>query len=506
LYCEKARDPFARAVVVDATRVSRGVSVKHHLPVQVPCSANYAGGVLVLALLFFWLFPTIDLTGKQEQCHEEQQRRRLVERTRAAVEPVVNQQFDQLRRKHPALKDELDKLEPLEDARIRRPRDVINEPIKQINRVSEQLKDRQQSIEMGQLEEFKKLARRAQQRDSSPVGRLAKAMASGDFKSARDALEVLKLELSKTARTEQDKQRVEELKQQLEQLAAKLEQAAESDKKNRKDMAEARLTEEEIAKALEHLKKKDFDAVKKMLADKGLSQKQIDKLMDQMKKRCAACSMASTLAQNLGLAAQASDGAGQLSESAMAGFADAGEQLSEMESLEQELNQLTSAMDDLQRLKDQLGQGCAACGGTGMKNGMPCSACQGTGLGAGCRGPGPGMGRTPGQGRGGIAPEQATNFKTVRERTKVNTLPGRIISTQFVDGEQFSGPVSDEFVEVMVAEQRDVQDAIASEQLPRVYHKSLKAYFDHSLTRLPTDRVKAAQDKANQKDTDADAE
>lgn len=503
LYCEKASDPFARAVVADATRASRGISGRDQLPVQIPPSAPYAGGTLVIALLFFWLFPTLDLAGKQEQRQQEEQQRQLVERSRAIVQPVLKRQVQQLRDKHPALRKELEELEPLKDARLEKPRDVLREPIKQINKVGEKLDRRRNTVELAKIEEFKKLARRlaAHQQSKSPVGQLAKALASGDFKSAQDVLEAIQAKLTKTPQTEEESKQAEELRKQLERLSAKLEQAARSNRKNREDLAQAGLTDQEIKQAIKNLRDRDLQAVEKMLADKGLSQEQINKLMQQMKKRCAACSMASKLAQNLGQAAQGRGGAGQLSQSAMAGLSAAGAQLSDMESLEQELNQLNSAVSDLQAMKDQLGQGCPACGGTGMKDGLPCGMCQGTGL--GCRGPG--MGKL-GQGQGNIAPEQATRFKTVRERTRVNTLPGTIIDMQFVNGQQFSGPVSDEFVEAAIARQREVQDAIAREQLPRVYHKSLQRYFDHSLDDLPADKVKAAQNKAGPEKPDAGAE
>ena len=70
-----------------------------------------------------------------------------------------------------------------------------------------------------------------------------------------------------------------------------------------------------------------------------------------------------------------------------------------------------------------------------------------------------------GQGQGGLAPKQATAFKTQREKAKVNTLPGAIDSTRFVNGEQFKGEVTDEFVEAVISAQRDVTDAINREAI-----------------------------------------
>jgi hypothetical protein len=109
-----------------------------------------------------------------------------------------------------------------------------------------------------------------------------------------------------------------------------------------------------------------------------------------------------------------------------------------------------------------------------------------------------------GQGQGGVAPEQATGFRTVTEKPKVNTLPGAIDSVRFVNGEQFSGEVSDEFVEAVISAQREVSDAIAREQIPRQYHAGIKAYFDHTRTALPVDGVEGPEDQSRQETPDAE--
>src|SRR5690606_14211812 len=56
LYCEKLNDPFAHAVVADAHKAVATIRVSQHLPVEVPRSASWAGGSMLAALLFFWLF------------------------------------------------------------------------------------------------------------------------------------------------------------------------------------------------------------------------------------------------------------------------------------------------------------------------------------------------------------------------------------------------------------------------------------------------------------------
>ena len=271
LHCEQSDDPFAQAVAADARRVSQALPVRRLLPLRVPYSANYAGGTLVVALLFFWLFPTLDLAGHQEQRDDERKNRDQIERTQAAIQPVLEKQVQQLGQKYPDLKKELEKLAPLAQADMKRPEDVRNEPIKQINKLNEELKRKQNRLDLAQVEEFKRIAQKvaAQQRNRTPVTELAKAMAKGDFKSAQEALDQLKLALSKAPKTEDEKQKADELRKQLEQMASKLDQLAKNDKKNKQDLEKAGLNADQVKRALEQLQKKDLDAVKKMLAEKG---------------------------------------------------------------------------------------------------------------------------------------------------------------------------------------------------------------------------------------------
>ncbi len=507
LFCEDVSDPFAQAVVADAARVARGLPVREHMPIRFPQSANWAGGTLVLALLLFLLFPSFDLAGKQQVRVDQERKLAEIKRVEMVVKPAIEQQLKQAADRNPLLKKEMEDLEAMKEARLETPLDVRQEAFKKVEKLSEKLEEKRKSSEMAQMDEFKKMIRRAadqQKNDNSGVGALAKAMSQGDFNAAQKAVEQIKQELAKSAETPEEKQKAEALKRQLEQLSKKLEETAQDQKKTQDELAKSGLTQEEIKRALESLQKKDLDQLKKQLADKGLSQQKIDKLMQEMKKNAAAQQACSKLGQGLAKAAQGASGTGQLSQSAAEGLSAASEQLSDMESLQQEMNQLTSSLSDLESLKQGLGQGCKQCNGSGMCNGKPCGACNGSG----CLGPGgnpnargSGMGKL-GQGQGGAAPEEETAAKTVQRRTQVNTLPGRIISQQFVDGEQYKGEVSKEFREAAIAAQRDVTDAIAREQIPRSIQGPVSKYFTRTFGDVPSDKDSATQDK----DTAAPAE
>ncbi|MHC4444755.1 MAG: hypothetical protein ACYTF1_17605 [Planctomycetota bacterium] len=460
LHCQSAGDPFSRAVVTDAQNASRAISVPKHLPIRVPNSAGYAGATFVIALLIFWLFPSLDLAGKQSQRQQELERSQRVSRTVAQVKPVIEQQIKKISRKNPLLKKELEDMKPLEEAQFQKPIDVQREAKKQIAKINEKLKNRKNSTELGQINEFKKLMRRLadKQQSPTPVGDLSNALAKGDFKSASKAIEAIKLELSKKPKTPEEKQRQDELKKQLDALSKKINMLANENKKMRDQLAKSGLSEKQIKQLMEKLKNNDLEAVKKMLADNKMSPKQINKMMQQMKSCQGACSGAQMMAQSLAQAGAM----GQMSQAGMEGLNSAGEQLSQLEAMQMELNQLNADLAELTSLYNKIGNPCGNCGGKGCGQ---------------CMKKGPGMGLKPGQGEGNIAPEEETAINTKIQKAKVYTNRGRIISQQWVDGEQYKGEVSQEFLDANIAAERDVTDAIAREKIPRVYQTPVKEYF-----------------------------
>lgn len=510
LYCASlsgSSDPFAQAVVADARRVAASVTPSLHLPIRFPRSGNYAGVGLVAALLILWVFPTLDLVGAQQQKRQEEQKSDAVQRTEAQVRPVIQQTLEKIRDQNPALKDDLDALAPLQTAaQPQTPLDVRRDALKKIEQLGEKLESKRNSAELAKVDEFKRMLRRlaAEEKSNSAVGQLAQSLAKGDFKSAQAAIAALQKELSRTPATPQEQQQAEDLKKQLKQLSEKIDQIAANDRKLEEKLRDAGLSQEELKKALENLKKEDFQAVAKQLADKGLSQEQVNKAMQEIQKRCQACSSASKLASKLGSAGKAGGGQGaaQQGQSDLSGLSEAGEQLSQMEAMDQQLKELDSALAELDSAKNQLGGACKACNGTGQCNGKACGACNGTGMCQGGQGMGQGrqgmgrgsgMGQNPGQGEGGVAPSQETAFNLRNERTPVKTGQGSIVSQQFVDGEQFKGEVSKEFREAAMSAQRQVTDAVAREEIPRQYQGSVKEYFTRSTRGLQGDQTPAGQ-------------
>lgn len=498
LYCERSDDPFARAVVADAERTAKRLTVNQHLPLSYPRSAGWAGGSLVAALLFFWLFPVVDLAGKQEVREQELLRKAQVKQAEAIIRTAIAEQTQKFGEKNPTLKKELEQLEGLQNAKLEKPADVRAEALKRVEKLADKLEERRNGNDFAKIEEFQKMMRRLaeqQKNDQSPVNELNKALAKGDFKAAQEALQKIQQQLGKEGKTPEQQKQAAQIQADLKKLSDKINQIAQDDKKTKDELAKQGLTQQEIQQALQALKQNDMQALSKMLEKKGLTQQQVQQMMQQMQKRGGAQQAAQKLAQAMqkgaqqgqqgqkgqqGQQGQQSQQGQQGDQQGNEGLSEAGQQLSEMEQLEQQLNDLKSSMAELNQLKDQLGEGCKQCQGTGMQNGKACQGCQGTGGMGNPQQPGNGMGKM-GIGQGGLRQQQETNTKTVEKKAEVKTRAGAINSQQFIDGEQIKGEVTSEYREAMMAAERRVSDAIAKEAIPRPIQGPVSEYFKHSV-------------------------
>ncbi len=511
LFFDQSADPFAKAAVADAQQVSRGITPSMYLPVLAPRSASYAGGAFAAAVLFCWLFPVVDLSGQQAARQVAQARREQLQRTTAQVKPVVDK-IRSLQAKHPELKTATQPADPLEMAKLDAPNDMRRDALKQINAVANKLDERKSRPELAKVEDFKQMLRRlaAQPSPTSSVGELSKALANGDFKAAKDSLDSIRKELGKPPTTPEDRAKSEQVRADLKKLADQVGKIAESNSKLKEQLQQINLSQEDINKLLEKVDKGKLDELAKELASKGLTPEQVNKLVKQAAKSAEAKKEASKLAQQLAKAAaqkqqQAQSGdksqdgnqqaqgnqqgqskSGQQDSQAGGqpqggqsdpgdGLSQAAEQLSDLESLQQEMADLNSSLADLQNLKDGMDQGDPGDGGNPEQQ-------------AG------GMGQL-GQGSGGVAPKNETAFGTAPQRTRVHTTSGAIIDMRFVEGEQYKGEVSDHFVEAVLGARGELTDAARQKPQPRHLKLREAEYFKHVEADLPKDKVDAAKQK-----------
>lgn len=480
LYFGPSGDPFVAALQHDAEQRVGSLTVRQHLRPRMPRSATTAGLSLFVALVL-WLVPADWL--RSAEARQQQVREIQTTHTRTAVQKQL-QDVKKAVQTNPALADlksELDKLDAMPANKMDRPQDLRREGLKKIDNLADAVRQKKDGEQYQKVGEMKKMLRALKdpEGEATPVQTLTRQLASGDFKSAQETIQQLKEQLA-TLKHESDKDMVEKLQKQLENLANQLKDVS-SQEQLAKKLEQSGVKKEDIERMLQQLTKEDLDQLRKQLEKSGMSQQQIEQLAKQMQKQQGAKQACQNMSKAMQNAAQ-SAGDGQTGD-AMSSLESASDQLSEMEMLEQEMNQLDSAMADLQDMKEQLGD-CKSCNGSGHQNGKSCSGCNGTGMsgGQGQGGSGGGQGQL-GQGRGGLAQQQQTDVDFKLERQRVATNKGKIIGQFLVDGEQVKGEVSEEIVEVIAAAERDATDTIKRDRVPRQYQKAVREYF----RRLPAD-------------------
>jgi hypothetical protein len=153
----------------------------------------------------------------------------------------------------------------------------------------------------------------------------------------------------------------------------------------------------------------------------------------------------------------------------------AGQQLGDMEALQQLLQEARAAQGQCQGQCQGLGQGMAM----GQPN-------QGGAFG------------NRGQGRGGKAPIAPTPTGTKDQKADVNTVEGDIIAKQLFDGEQIRGESKAKLVQALEQAREGFDEGLAEEQLHRKYQEAQKHYFGEleKLTKALVEEEKASPSAA----------
>ncbi len=466
LHVEAGTDPFERAVHQDAERTSAGLTVRRHVPLRWPDSCGYALAVSCLAGLVFWFLPTYDLLGRERERAEQEQLAERTERTRENVTRTIDR-VKQLAQKNTALKEmvEGEDLDKLTATPASQPVDIQHNAIKKLGKLADTLREKREAGKFDAVTQMKNMLRqlRDPRLQQTPVGKLQKALAKGDFSKASDALKDLKDELKK-AEQEGDSDQAKQLQKQLDALGDKLNKLARIEKLA-KDLKQAGLNEEQVKRMLEQLAKMDIDQLRKQLEKQGLNKEMVEKLAKKMMQNQAACKACKQLGDAVKKMAQQGAGSGDAQQGGAAqGMAEAADQLSDLEMLEQQMGEMQEAMNEIQNAMNNLG----GQGGPGGQQNKP----------------GPGMG-SAGQGQGGIAPEKETAFATKKRKEKVKTDRGQVIGKVYFDGAQIKGEAAAEYIEAVRAARDEETDALADDRIPRQLHGPVREYFKQVAEDLP---------------------
>ncbi len=483
-YCDGADDPFARAVVADAERISSSISARKHIRFHVPSALAASIGSVIVAALMLLITPGL---LKSTEAKENEQREDSVRQVKVAVKRKM-EKIRELIDTTPALeefKDEAKRLRSNSGGQLTRPDDVRHEAAKKIDSLADAIRKKRSNPKYDAMREMRKRLRtlKAPPSDQTATQKLTKALQQGDFQKAKEEVKALQEQLA-TLKKEKDQEKVDKLSKQLDALAEQLEKIAANEKLTKQlseKLAKAGIKKKDVNRLLESLKKKDLDQIQKALEKRGLSQEAAKKLAKQLKQNSLAGAMAKKLAQSMKNASQGAASGHQSAE--VMGLSSASDQLSELEQLQQEMIQLETSMASLDRTQESL-----------------CDKGQGKEKG---KGRGRGMGNL-GRGHGGLALEESTAISFKTERGKVKTTKGAIIGQFLIDGEQIKGEVDTDFVELMSSAEREASDRISHDRIPRQYQKAVKSYFSNvqkSLDQMKRQAGNNAKDATKTSDT-----
>lgn len=524
LHFTASDDPFAQAAQADAEKRVTGLTARAFIPVRWSRSLTWSTALVGVALLSL-LLPEWDILGKRKRKSEAVAREAAVQQVKLATAKSA-EAIKQVVEKIPELENsaEYKELQAGLKGPEKGPEELRREAIRKLDRMSERLKKEAAAERFKALEEAKKQMAKAVDAENmkSEMGRMMEALANGNAKEAKDELKKAQESLAKrTKEGKIDPQKSKEMQQQLENLAKKLEQQVrQQQQQNEQQLQNQGMTREEAKKTLESLAKADKKQLEQMakelaerMKEKGMTQEQAKEMLEKLQQKQQASGQCEKMGENMSKAGE------KMSQGEMDAAADAlekiGEQLSDMEQLEQTLNDIESQMSELQEARDELseqegdeqsgdkeGGQCRQCNGSGhRKDGAPCPDCEGTGqCDKGGKSKGKGNKSSRGGGKGGSKagsgkygeheegdpndPDRlnAEKASTVTRRASGQIDPtGRSIGQQFLKGRQIKGRSEIEIIDAASAAELDATDALNRDRVTRNYRNSVKTYFD----RLP---------------------
>jgi len=457
-------DAFAQAAADQARAAAKKLNVQPHFPVR-PSGRRWAmaAGAWGLAAALFLLVPTWDVLGFVKQKTEAEQVKNETLQAQADVkeaikplEAVVKQlgdptllgQFEQLKEMPPAASAD----------------EIRRQAIQKLDDVSQQAEDLQ-----GQknLEQAKALQDRLQQLRSPPNSEsqeLNRALQKGDFAKAAQTLSELRKQLDEG---NMSPERKEALAKQLEDLAKQLEKLAQDNADFANELAKNGLDKDLANKNMDELR----DALKKA----GLSDEQVEKMMQKAQQNQAAKQAARSLCTSMGMPG--------LSNPAGMGSGDLGDFQDMLDDLEAAQMRLEQAQRAFELAKDaQKRLGCSQCSGAGCdgcgllaSEGMagPWAPGEKDGAGAGTGGPGRGFGeRATDDDDGSVNPNNKTRANNP------DASGGPIIASWHIQGDHIKGEATKSVGETVQAKRAQAAQAVTDNDIPKKYDASIQKYYN----------------------------
>ena len=468
LIVESQTDGWSKAVLTDANDKAAKINLKAALPLTKPkfWPAPIAAG---LALLAVWWLPVKDLTGLYAKQQEQQAEQIQVQQVESTVQESQRALKEILDKTELEFADDDNVFEDLlnpESNEYLTPEESLRSAIKNLTSVADKLEEKRNNENGATFDAIKDAMKSLNAAEESPASEMARAMARGDFKEAKEQLEQLAQEMQNGEISESDKKK---LAKQLDNMKKQMEQMSKNSQQLEEQLKAAGLSEQQ-AKQLAS----DPDALKKALEDAGLTPEQIESLAKAAQAQQKSSDAAAAMSQAMGQMAQGMQSGDP--QQAAAGSDAMNAQLSDLENMQQEAQSLESAMSQAQQQLDQLSQ-CSNPGGNSGSGQQAQWPSTGTYSKGDSSQQGSGSGKA-GQGLGSSPQEQGADFTVNKEHASVRTTSeGPVIASTMVNGSQIIGESTAVFSDTVTSAKTEASEAIETKRIPREYESAVQSYF-----------------------------
>lgn len=416
-------DPFRIAAIEDAIAIAESQHVKSKIaeffPITIPRNFSTIAILAILVSGVLW-------TGQWGWWNDDNTDSHSVliasnEDIESSIDAVLEQiEDEELLSKE--LEDELAKLAATNVNDAIDPETMRREALKNITDVQKRLEELMQDEDALAYEELLRRMQALKMPQNPSMQPLVADMKNGNFDQAKNEFEKLQEQIESTQLSEEERQ---QLAKSLEKLAEQLQKLSQ---------ANGALASALSAAGMNSALANSPDAAMKAIQNaKDLSEEQKKKLLELIKAQQKASQMCKKMGKGCKQCAGGKGSSGILNELAK--------------------------LKAMQMFK--------------KKAQMAKTACQSAAMGM-CKGA---TGRE-GLGDGGANPIKETETTSVAERSPVQTLEGTIIARQLFEGGLLTtGESTAEVRETVLAQQRDAEQAIVDEEVPRRYHELLRHYF-----------------------------
>ncbi|MFG0274443.1 MAG: hypothetical protein ACF8QF_05250 [Phycisphaerales bacterium] len=473
-------DAWSRAAVEHAARMARGVALGRALPATAPrlWPAPLTAAAIVGAL---WLtLPQADLLGLLSKAEAEERR----EEERADAVAQVRTAQDEVRK---ALEQvgEADLFEDLQTPETEEadPEQIRRMALRELTSLNERLEQRRAGSEAMKMEELRDRLSRLEEPGEGPLDDVAEALAQGEFAKAGEALRQMMEQLQ--AGEMSDAQR-EALAKQLENLAEQIEQLAQDRKALEQKLAEQGIDPSlldnpmglrEAIQNAEGLSEQQKQQLQQTAQGQEGAQDLMQQMAKSMQQAAGECKNPGQQGQQGQQSQQQGGSPGEQGQQASPGMGQLSDQLSQMEMLQQEMQGLQAAQQQVWGQMSDLSSALGEDPGAGQ--GEPNMLELWDRRSGGNRGAG-----------GGLLSQEQADFTLRQEKAVGQDHGGAPIATRMVEGAQVRGESVQAFGEAVSSGSQSAADAIESQRIPREYHDAVKHYFGRLEAKAKAERAR----------------